>query len=196
MSQVTLIPPFERQEAHDEYSLLMSLALDNLLDAQEAHQLQTHLSTCEPCNQQWQTWQAIDRQFQVAPMLSPPVDFVQRVGTRLERAEKRRETRVGLLLAGLTLLIWTIGFAGIGVLLGLMIYNQVGWFGQTLHGLAYAWTMLAVVGESVWRVMVGLSENPSAIGAALCYVALVVLILVGWTRFLRRTIRPLDVQSI
>jgi hypothetical protein len=190
------LKPTQQEAPHQEYGLLMSLALDSMLDADEEQALKLHLAACQPCSRQWQIWQTINRQFQFAPTVLPPVDFVQQVEVRLADREKGREIRVGLLLALLTLVIWAVGVAGIGLLLGFLIYNQLGTFSEMLHGLAYAWTMLRIVGESTGRALVGLSDNPSAIGVLLCYIVLAIASLVGWTQFLRRSIRPWDTQSL
>jgi hypothetical protein len=180
---------------HEDYGLLMSLALDDLLDQDQAAALQAHLSTCGACHQQWQIWQSIDQQFQMAPVALPPLDFASAVEAQIERRERRRHTQVGVMLAILTFVLWALGFAGIGLLLGFLVYNQVGWFGETLHWLAYAWTALSIIGSSLWAVILGLGDNPSAIGAVVCYIVLAIIALGAWTQILRRSTRPLDMQS-
>jgi predicted anti-sigma-YlaC factor YlaD len=180
---------------HDNYQMLMSLALDNLLDSSEEEALALHLSSCSPCNRQWQIWQKVDQQFEMAPLLVEPLDFASAVAARIAVKERRRQAQVGLLLAILTFAVWAIGFAGMGLLLGFVLYSQVTWFGETLHWLAYAWTSASVVVSSLWGILLSLSDNPSAIVVVACYIILAVVSLVGWTHFLRRTTHPLDVRS-
>jgi hypothetical protein len=182
-------------ESHEDYGMLMSLALDNLLDASEEEALAAHLSSCSACNQQWQIWQNIDHQFKLGPAIVPVIDFASAFEERLASKERRRQAQVGLLLAILTFIVWAIGFAGIGVLLGFLVYNQIGWFGDMLHWLASAWTAMSVVGSSLWGVALGLSDSPSAIGLMVCYMLLSVAALIGWTQILRRTLRPVEVRS-
>ncbi len=184
-----------QHEMHEEYGLLMSLALDNLLDEQEACDLQRHLAACAPCDKQWQIWQNIDQQFLMPPEVVPTDDLVAQVNARIEATERRREFRVGVLLAFLTVFIWTIGFAGVGTVIGFLVFNQIGALGDAFHSLTHLWTTVTVLFESIGRALVGLSDNPSAMGVVLCYVAVAVTALAGWTRILRRTIRPLDFDS-
>ncbi|MBX2997802.1 MAG: zf-HC2 domain-containing protein [Caldilineaceae bacterium] len=199
MSGTTIGSPLKTanhpDEGHDEYGLLMSLALDNMLEGHEEEELNVHLSTCAACNRQWQIWQNINRQFQMAPIALPPVNFVQRVEAQLARGQKQPDLRIGLLLAVLTLIIWGIGLAGVGIVLGFLIYNQIGAFAETLHWLAYAWTTLTIVGGSIGRMVISLSENPSALGALVCYVALAIVSLLAWSRLLQRSTRPWQTQD-
>jgi hypothetical protein len=100
-----------------------------------------------------------------------------------------------LLLAALTLIIWGIGLAGVGILLGFLIYNQIGMFSEILHWLTYAWTALTVLGASIGRLVVSLSENPSTLGALCGYIALAILSLLAWSRLLQRSTRPWQTQD-
>jgi predicted anti-sigma-YlaC factor YlaD len=199
MSGISIGSPLKQtnyhEDLHDEYGLLMSLALDDMLEDEETAALDRHLSTCTACNRQWQIWQTINRQFQMAPMVLPPIDFVERVEAQLAHRENRSDVRVGLLLATLTLIIWGIGLAGVGILLGFLIYNQIGIFSQVVHWLTYAWTSLTVVGASIGRLLIGLSENPSALGVLVCYIALTIIALLGWSWLLQRSTRPWQTQD-
>ncbi|MCB0112864.1 MAG: zf-HC2 domain-containing protein [Caldilineaceae bacterium] len=184
------------KEAHETYGMLMSLALDGLLDIEEERDLHAHLALCDPCSRQWQLWQRVDQQFAMPPMLLPPVDLVAQVEQRISAAEQRRDFRVGVLLAFLTIFLWIVGFAGVGLVIGFLVFNQLGSLSEIFHSLAMLWTTLLVLLESTGRALVGLSENPSAVGIVLGYLALATASLAGWTRFLRRTTRPYDSQSL
>jgi predicted anti-sigma-YlaC factor YlaD len=157
--------------------------------------LDVHLSTCSTCNRQWQIWQSINRQFQMAPLVLPPANFVKRVEAQLARRQQEPNVRVGILLAVLTFIIWGIGLAGVGIVLGFLIYNQLGVFNETLHWLTYAWTALTVVGSSIGRLILSLSENPSALGALACYIVLTIVSLLAWSRLLQRSTRPWKAQD-
>ena len=128
MSGITMNPMMKqtspnREEAHEEYGWLMSLALDHLLDDDEERDLHAHLASCEPCSQQWQLWQRVDQQFTMPPILMPPVDLAAQVEARINATEQRREFRVGVLLAFLTVFIWIAGFVGVGLVVGFLIFN-------------------------------------------------------------------------
>lgn len=194
--ETNLVQETDAAQRHDEYQMLMSMALDDLLDSEERVRLDHHLIACKPCHRQWEIWQGIDQQFQFAPEALPPVGFVQKFENRLERREANRTLRVGVTLAVLTLALWLVGIAGIGLVLGYLVMNGVGWFAETFEWLAYGWTFAQVIGVSTWRVVVGLIDHPSTAAAVACYVLLSVTILAGWTRFLKRSIQPLDMQSV
>lgn len=75
---------------HADYTLLMSLALDDEATAAETHRLQEHLRGCGECAALWERWQALDHRFSVAPAAAPPADLAVRVAARLEAHELRR----------------------------------------------------------------------------------------------------------
>lgn len=180
---------------HRDYLMLISLALDEMLEPHEQQQLDRHLDQCDSCRQQWTLWQVIDQHLRAtpAPQLSPA--FAQRVGTRMRQQEQRRHLRVGLLLTTLTVLVWLLGLAGVGLLAAFLIYANLGWFAQTLQFLTFAWTAVSIVGRSLWDVFLGLLETPTALGAATLYFVLSILALTGWFRFLQRSVQPLEPQA-
>lgn len=191
MSQTMMIPENDAIP-HDEWGLLMSLALDGLLDGDEQQRLDRHLTSCEPCQQQWQIWQTIDDSFQAPPWVMPSVDFAQKVDARIEAVQTGRERRVAWALALLTFFVWAAGFAGTGVLFTLLIYNGVGWFAETIQWLSSAWRTLTAVATPLWGVLVGLSQNPNTVGLLLGYLALALVMLTAWGYLLRRSLRPFE----
>ncbi len=194
MSQTMMIPETDTTR-HDDWTMLMSLALDGLLDSDEQQRLDLHLSDCEPCQHQWQIWQSIDNSFQAPPWVIPTADFVQRVDQRIETLQTVRERRVAWTLALLTILVWAVGFAGTGLLFTLLIYNGVGWFAETLQWISNAWRTMTTVATTLWGVVVGLSQNPNTINLLLGYVALALAMLTGWGYLLRRSLRPFEVGA-
>lgn len=177
---------------HNEYGLLMSLALDNLLDGAEQAQLDAHLADCARCRTQWSLWQSIDAALHAPPLTAPSPAFIQNLGQRLSAQERRRQVRLGILLGALTLVMWSIGVTGVALVIGALIYNQVGWFTESLHWLAYVWTAISVVGSSLLALLGGVTEEPSAIGLLAGYVALAGGVLVIWSRYLRRSLQLVE----
>lgn len=180
---------------HDEYGMLMSLALDNLLDRGEQAQLDAHLADCSRCQAQWNLWQSLDTALHAAPLTAPSPAFVQNFGLRLAAQDRRRQMRLGILLGALTLVMWLIGVAGVALVIGGLLYNQVGWFTESLHWLAYVWTAVTVVGNSVLALLGGVTAQPSAVGLLAGYVVLTGGVLVMWSRYLRRSLQMVDVYS-
>jgi anti-sigma factor RsiW len=175
-------------DSHDQYGLLMSLALDNLLEGTEQADLDAHLAGCNRCRSQWSLWQSIDTAFRGAPMTDPSPAFVQNFGQKMASQSRRRQVRLGILLGALTLVMWSIGVTGVVLVIGALVYNQVGWFTETLHWLAYVWTAISVIGGSLLGLLGGLAEEPSAIGLLAGYVVMAGGVLVIWSRYLRRSL--------
>lgn len=192
-----LVPMEDEAEMnnHEEYGMLMSLALDNLLESGEQAQLDAHLADCNRCRAQWNLWQSLDAALHAAPLTAPSPAFVQNFGLRLAAQDRRRQMRLGILLGALTLVMWLIGVAGVALVIGGLIYNQVGWFTESLHWLAYVWTAVTVIGSSLLALLGGVTEQPSAVGLVAGYVALTGGVLVMWSRYLRRSLQMVDVYS-
>lgn len=190
-----LVPMEDEAEmkSHDEYGMLMSLALDNLLESGEQAQLDAHLADCNRCRAQWNLWQSLDVALHAAPLTAPSPAFVQNFGLRLAAQDRRRQMRMGILLGALTLVMWLIGVTGVALVIGGLIYNQVGWFTDSLHWLAYVWTAVTVVGNSLLVLLGGVTEQPSAVGLLAGYVVLAGGVLVMWSRYLRRSLQLVEI---
>lgn len=177
---------------HDEFGMLMSLALDNLLDGGEQAQLDAHLADCARCRAQWNLWQSLDAALHAAPLTAPSPAFARNFSQRLAAQDRRRQVRLGILLGALTLVMWLIGVAGVALVISALVYNQVGWFTESLHWLAYVWTAVSVIGSSLLALLGGVTEEPSAMGVLAGYVVLTGGVLVIWSRYLRRSLQTVD----
>jgi anti-sigma factor RsiW len=91
--------------AHAQYTGLMSLALDREITPSQDEILQAHLMTCPTCAALWAEWQAVDAEFEAAPMLTPPPGLALGVAARIEERGRRRSRArwfgAGLLIAWL-----------------------------------------------------------------------------------------------
>lgn len=103
---------------HDEYTLLMSLALDEEATAAETHRLREHLRACGECAALWERWQALDRRLSVAPLAAPPAHLAAKVAARLEAHELRRRQawRFGSGLLASWLTVVALGVAAVALL--------------------------------------------------------------------------------
>jgi hypothetical protein len=176
-------------EAQADFSLLMSLALDELLDEEDTQRFHGYLSHHTGCAYQWRQWQQLDRLLEAAPHMEPPSDFAQRVAWRLAQQERKRQlwwaTAVGLLFV-----LLCIGAVSGMVALGLyLVLNQPHWLGGLIHTLAYS-------GATVqhWLATAGLTLNtllssPEVLGLGAAYLLVAVVLIAYWVRFLRRTTR-------
>ena len=98
---------------HDEgMTVLMSMALDGLLEEQDRRRLQQHLDVCPSCRGEWQAMREIATLFEGSPMVGPPLGFAIRVERRLAAQDKRRRRLFGgmaVVTSGLSLAGLTVG---------------------------------------------------------------------------------------
>jgi hypothetical protein len=95
---------------HDEqFSMLMSMDLDGLLDDERKGQLRQHLATCPTCRAEWIAMQQVSAWLESSDMTGPPLGFAIRLERRLEeRARNRRRA-----LKGLVVLTGSLSLAGV-----------------------------------------------------------------------------------
>jgi len=112
----------------EQMTLLMSLALDGLLGADDRLQLQQHLASCASCRSEWEAMKQMSGLLKASPMVGPPLGFAVRVERRLDD-KARKQRRV---FGGVAVLTSSLSLAGatIAVILlilgGLMIWQWLG----------------------------------------------------------------------
>jgi anti-sigma factor RsiW len=106
---------------HAQYTLLMSLALDDQATAAQKADLQRHLTACSSCAAVWARWRALDLRLAAAPRVAPPPNFVAEVAARLEK-RRLRQRRWRWIGSGV-LMAW-VGIAGA---LGLCVAGLLVW---------------------------------------------------------------------
>jgi anti-sigma factor RsiW len=105
----------------EQMSMLMSLALDGMLDGDGQYRMERHLSACPACQAEWAAMQQISALFEAEPMTGPPLGFAVRVERRLEEKARQRRRVFGgvavvtswLYLAGLTVAVLTLILIGV-----------------------------------------------------------------------------------
>ncbi|MFN8493445.1 MAG: hypothetical protein U0350_37950 [Caldilineaceae bacterium] len=186
------LPPLEVQE---EFSLLMSLSLDALLDRAEEHRFQTYLLQYPVLARQWRDWQLLDRQFTLTPAAEPAIGFVERFEARLAQQERRRLLWRNLLIGTLIILVWGGMLVGGTALAAYVLLYQGGWLVDLVHTVAYYGAALSKWLEATWTTLTDLLETPQAIGFGVCYVLIAGGLLAIWVRFLRHTTRESDLPA-
>jgi anti-sigma factor RsiW len=100
------------ERRHDEeMSLLMSLALDDMLEDEDRQQLEQHVQACPACRAEWEAMQAVSALFDDSPMVGPPLGFAVRVERKLAEKDKKRRQTFG----GLAVLTSSLSLAGLTV---------------------------------------------------------------------------------
>lgn len=170
-----------------EFDWLMSLALDNELDADAQARFDALLTDDPDLADAWRAWQWIDREFAATPALTPPSGFAQRFDLRLAEVEKERQQRVLLLSSAAALLAVTLVFAMTAGLGAFVFLTQGQWLGEQVRALALAYTS-----ANLWFATVGETANaaistPQAQLAGGLYALLLVMLVAGWVQLLRRS---------
>jgi len=112
----------------EKITLLMSLSLDGLLDAEGQKHLDDHLSACAACQTEWEALRGVSTLFEQSPMVGPPLGFAVRVERKL--AEQKRKRR--RLFGGLAVLTSSLSLAGVTaaavvmIVIGFVIWNGFG----------------------------------------------------------------------
>lgn len=110
---------------HGEQStVLMSLALDGLLNAEGQQRLERHLASCPTCQAEWEAMCQVSALFEQSPLVGPPLGFAIRVERRLAEKSKKRRRVFG----GVALLTGSLSLAGVTVAaVALIILGVVAW---------------------------------------------------------------------
>ena len=181
---------------HSEYLMLISLALDGMLESDEKERLDGHLEQCSECRGQWLLWQTIDDSLRAAPVPAPAPGFSRSVVQQLARQERLRNLRVGVMLTVFTLLVWSLGLVGVCVMAGGIVYTNLERLEETGLFLSEAWAVAGVVGQSLWDVIVELTATSTALGVASTYLVVVVAALAVWCIIIQRTTQPLRTRAL
>jgi hypothetical protein len=179
-------------DASEELDWLMSLALDDALDEQEAARFEQLLAEDASNADCWDGWRAVGTKFQQAPCALPPLDFGEKFAMRLEIHERRRRLRTGLIFGLAAVLLWSSALAGM-VMLGALIWSNQGmWLNGAVVNFSDWWTAVRQFGQAMLGTGAALWEVPQTRALVLCYVVAAAAILSGWLIFLRRSTRELD----
>ncbi len=150
--------------AHDNYHLMMSMALDGALSAQEDAQLREHLGMCPSCSGAWDRMCLADHLFSQPVNAAPPADFAARVMGRVAQYElERRESRPWRLALAIILGLFA-AMAGIG-LVGVTLLGN----GDIAHGFAQAIMQVRSAIESLGLAVAVAQTLIGAVGSWLQY---------------------------
>ena len=179
----------------EEFMLLMSLSLDNLLDEAEATRFDQYLTNFPTLAIHWQSWQRLHQGFVAMPVVEPPAGFVGRFETRLLQQERRRRLWFGAVIGGVTLLLW------IGVIVGLfsmgayLFVNQGSWLSALIQNLTYAWVTLEQWLKTGGETLSAFAATPQAKAVGVGYLLMACALLGGWLTLLRRSVQQQELSA-
>jgi predicted anti-sigma-YlaC factor YlaD len=113
---------------NEKMSLLMSLAIDGLMDAGDQKLLHGHLAVCPICRAEWAAMQQVTDLFRDAPLVGPRLGFATRVERRLADTSRKRRRIFGgvaVLTSSLSLAAVTVATVVV-IILGVVAWNWLG----------------------------------------------------------------------
>jgi hypothetical protein len=180
----------------DELDWLMSLALDDALDAEEAARLDVLLAQAPENMERWASWQAMDNSFHQVPSVLPPVDFGDKFARRLQIQERQRRLRTGIIFGVAAAALWGSALVGI-VMLGAMLWSNQGvLLADIVHNIAYLWTAAGQYWELFLDTLEALWAVPQTRALFACYVVAAIAILAGWFVLLRRSTQEVPLAEV
>jgi len=145
---------------HAEYTMLMSVALDDEATPAEQQHLRDHLRTCAECAGVWERWQAVDRRLDAAPRMIPSAGFAGMVMARIE-AQSLKPQRARRLNSRLVAVLLAAGLLLALALTGSLLY----WGAQNPTQVSSAFfAALRGVGTATW-VFLGFLRLMGGVGA-------------------------------
>lgn len=184
--QINSTPPDRVQE---EFSLLMSLALDNLLANDEQETFDRYLASYPTLADEWLDWQALDVQLQSAPAVAPPGDFLMKFETKLAQRERRRNLWWGFAFGAVAVTLWLFVMIGVASLGAFVLLGQPEWLTQLVHNLAYVSANVSSWITTTTAAVNAVAATSEARTFGLVYVTLSAALVTGWIYFLRHSTR-------
>lgn len=179
-------------EIVDEFDWLMSLALDDMLDADERNRFEAYLLQYPALAAQWAAWQAVDLQLDQLPHVLAAPGFVARFETRLAQAEAQQQRRVltfALVVVGLALAGFMAGALSTGAL---VVSTQGPWLGEQMRNLVYTANVIDTWFGALVDAVLAVAGSPQARALGFVYLAVVALMIGGWMQLLQRSAHLAD----
>lgn len=179
---------------HDEYLMLISLGLDDMLDGAEEAQLTAHLAVCSACAATWATWQKVHQHLIAPPHLAPRLDFVARHEARrttvVMQQARRRQLWGGILFGLFAVTLWTAILGGFLLAGAYLVSSPATGLATAVFDLSYFLAALSAWTRTLWQGISVAMATSALEWVVLAYLLLAVAMVGGWIRFLQRSVRP------
>lgn len=190
--QTRRIPPDQVQE---DFAVLMSLALDDLLDSDEQETFDAYLASYPTLADEWLDWQALDAQLQSAPAVAPPTDFLLNFEAKLVQREHRRHVWWGFAFGAMAMTLWLAVMVGVVSLGAFVLFGQPEWLTQLVHYLAYISANVSSWITATSAAVNAVAATSEARTFGLAYVTLSAALVTAWIFFLRYSTRTAVMPS-
>lgn len=176
-------------QVQEEFTILMSLALDNLLDSEERTTFDAYLASYPTLADEWLEWQALDAALDATPSVAPPVNFLANFETRLAQKERRRHLWWGVGFGAVAVVLWAAAIIGVASLGAFVLLSQPAWLTQTVHNLAFAHANVTGWVAAATATAGAVAGTAEARTFGLVYMLLSASLVTAWVFFLRHSTR-------
>lgn len=176
-------------DAHEEGFMLMSLALDGLLNEEEEARLFSLIADDEALDTSWKQLQKVDALLTQTPRAIPAADFTARFDSRLDKKMGRARVRKRIALAMLAIIGWLSVVTVVAAAGWYLWANQTQWMSDFVRELVYYPSAVSIWTRAVQSTLSATLSEPQSIAFVFSYAAAGALLLTGWMWFLKRTTR-------
>lgn len=170
----------------DDCFVLMSMALDGLLDHEERARLDSRIAADPVLAETWRQWCKVDVAFAEAPRQQPASGFTNRFEARLEKKIARERMRQHIVMGVVATVVWSVVLVGAGLLLWFLLTNQGTLMASVARETAYYGSAIGIAASALQSTASATFRAPQSIVIAVAYAMATVGLLYVWLRFLRR----------
>lgn len=182
-------------DSEGEVLMLMSMALDGLLNQEEEARFQWLLASDPQAAATWEDWQRIETRFTHVVHAEPPANFVAQFEERLALQESSQVWWSNFIMVAASLVILCGTLAGVAAL-GVNAYQNQAQLGS---GLIHTLTGFFATGQqwlSALRIALSTSATPQTLALAVGYVCAGAAAMLWWIHFLRTSTQVVEAQQM
>lgn len=164
---------------------LMSLALDQRLEPDEAELFDALVAQDAALRTEWALWQSLDAKLLSAPQMMPAAGFVGEFERRRDQSERRRRLWLGVGVAVVAAALWCTLLLGLLGASAYVVFRGSDLLVALVHGVAYWYAVIYTQVSALLLTATTLLSAPRFQAMLLVYTAVAGLALCAWVRFLR-----------
>jgi anti-sigma factor RsiW len=166
----------------------MSQHLDNALDQEQVHQLQTHVAKCKSCRAEWVAMRSASSLLKAEPVVAPEADFAARVARRVQQHDvHRRRLRSSIRVFIGSMALWGAAAMMLTLLFAAFWQPLLGvlWMDVAMPLATNALSVVRVLGGVLYTVLYDLANRPAWL-LMLCDALLALALVALWSHIVVR----------
>lgn len=177
------------EAVREEFTWMMSLALDGLLDGADQAQFEEYQAQYPALAALWIEWQGLDRKLNLMPHAAPAPGFVSRFEGRLAEQEAQQQRRVLAFSLAAVVLALLLGVSGAAWGVAYLTSAQGPWLGEQIHNAVLFSATAGAWFGALLDTLGALANTPQAQALGMMYVLVAMIMIFGWVQLLRRSAR-------